>query len=106
MAYLYRNIKINQNLDTLKRNYTNVVYPEIPKSNNDLYIIASWEDRLDLLAYQYYGDSDLWWIICQANPDKVRRDSFFIKLGEQIRIPNPQDIDRFYLDFEEINRTR
>lgn len=26
------------------------------------------EDRLDLLAYQYYGDARLWWHILDANP--------------------------------------
>lgn len=26
-------------------------------------------DRLDLLAYKYYGDSKKWWLICDANPE-------------------------------------
>ena len=26
-------------------------------------------DRLDLLAYKYYGDTTKWWQICDANPD-------------------------------------
>lgn len=106
MANLYKNISIKVNPLNNKRNYVNVVYPEIEKTSEDLYIITSFEDRLDLLAYQYYGDSTLWWIISQANPDKVRRDSFFIKLGVQIRIPNPDDVERFYIDFDEINRAR
>jgi|TARA_R110000803_G_scaffold33761_8_gene73929 hypothetical protein len=106
MSNLYKNIKINIHPITNKRNYINIVYPEIQKSSEDMYIITSFEDRLDLLAYQYYGDPNLWWVISQANPDKVRRDSFFIKLGEQIRIPNPNDIERFNIDFDEINRAR
>ena len=26
-------------------------------------------DRLDLLAYKYYGNHKKWWLICDANPD-------------------------------------
>ena len=26
-------------------------------------------DRLDLLAYKYYGEPRKWWLICDANPD-------------------------------------
>lgn len=26
-------------------------------------------DRLDLLAYKYYGNPKKWWLICDANPD-------------------------------------
>ena len=26
-------------------------------------------DRLDLLAYRYYGQSVKWWRICDANPE-------------------------------------
>jgi len=106
MANLYKNIKINQNPLTLKRNYINVVYPEIEKSSEDLYIITSFEDRLDLLAFQYYGDSNLWWVINRANPEVTRRDSFFIKLGEQVRIPDPNNIERYIIEFDEINRAR
>lgn len=28
-------------------------------------------DRLDLLAYKYYGNPKKWWLICDANPDSA-----------------------------------
>ena len=71
-----------------KNYYTNLKYPEIPLSVNDLYIITTSGDRLDSLAYEFFNDTDLWWVITTANPDIIRRDSFSLKPGLEIRIPN------------------
>ena len=62
-------------------------YPSIPLSINDLYIITVVGDRLDLMADQFYNDPRLWWLIAQANPDKLRRDSYSVSVGLEIRIP-------------------
>ena len=49
----------------------------------------------------YYQNPDLWWIITKANPNKIKRDSFFMPIGIQIRIPiNIEDITS---DFEKLN---
>ena len=42
-------------------------YPEIPYSENDIYVYTTEGDRLDNLAQQYYGDVTLYWIIASAN---------------------------------------
>ena len=34
--------------------YKGVIYPEIPRTDNDLYVITTYEDRFDLLANQFY----------------------------------------------------
>ena len=81
--------------------YKPLKYPSIPSSLNDIYIITTIEDRLDTLAYRYYKDTELWWIISCANPGVVRRDSFFIKTGLQIRIP--LEIENIKRKFEELN---
>ena len=103
---VYSNIQRYKNPKTNTRYYTNVVYPEIVPTANDLYMYTSYEDRLDLLAYDYYGNSNLYWIISSANPDITRRDSFFIKSGVQIRIPDPSIIDFLLLEFNKINARR
>ena len=79
----------------------NVKYPPIPLDITDIYIISKDGDRLDNLANQFYKDSDLWWIISKANPNKISRDSFFIKSGLQIRIPT--EIEDILEDFEQTN---
>lgn len=73
--------------------YKYIKYPEVPLSFDDIYIITKTEDRLDLLAEQFYKDTSLWWIISIANPGLVKRDSFFVPGGVQLRIPaNRQSI--------------
>ena len=85
-----------------KRYFKNIKYPEIPLSVNDLYITTTSGDRLDTLANQFLNDVDLWWIITIANPDIIRRDSFNLKPGMEIRIPN--NIQGIIEAFEELNK--
>ena len=76
-------------------------YPEIPISMGDLYVITSDRDRLDLLANQFYGNVDYWWIIASANPGVVKRDSFILKPGLEVRVP--QNIQKIIENFIELN---
>jgi hypothetical protein len=46
--------------------YRSRVYPEIPLRDDDIYVASETGDRLDTLAYQYYNDSSLWWIIASS----------------------------------------
>jgi len=74
-----------------KRIYLTTIFPTIPISNDDTYIISRDGDRLDLLADRYYGDSTLWWIISQAN--QIGKGSFYITPGTRLRIPaNAHDV--------------
>ena len=102
MASRLRKIKINRDQTTQNRYYKNIEYPEIPVSSNDIYIKSKATDRLDLLANDYYGDVRYWWVISKANPDKVKRDSFFINPGLQIRIPS--NVENIYNDFLNLNK--
>lgn len=113
MPNLTKTIKIKTKLSNdplnhtvLKNHYVNMVYPEILPSSTDQYIITSYEDRLDLLASDYYGDSSYWWVISRANPDNTKRDSFFIKTGVQIRIPPISDLPTIMEEFEKLNAVR
>ena len=65
--------------------YLNNVYPEIEQTEEDNYIITTLEDRLDLLALDFYGDSDFWWVIASAN--SLPGDSIYLQPGLQLRIP-------------------
>jgi hypothetical protein len=61
-------------------------YPNIPVSESDAYVITSSEDRLDLLAYRYYNDATLWWIIAMANNNSTK-GLMYPEPGTQLRIP-------------------
>jgi len=65
--------------------YTETLYPEIEDKETDIYIYAKYGDRLDTLAYKYYNDTSLWWIIARAND--FPGDSLFVELPNRLRIP-------------------
>ena len=84
-----------------QRYYRSLKYPNIPLSVNDLYVVTTAGDRLDLLANQFYNDIRLWWVIATANRDIVRRDSYGLKPGLEIRIPT--NIQIILQDFQNLN---
>jgi len=69
-----------------KRYYKRKTYPQIPFSDTDVYIITTVGDRLDSIAYSYYSDAELWWLISIAN-NNVTNGSIFPQPGTQLRIP-------------------
>ena len=88
--------------NTGKRYYTNAIYPTIPETENDIYIIASAGDRYDKLALQFYNDSSLWWIIASSN--NHQKASLNPTPGEQLRIP--ADSGLALKLYEDINSSR
>ena len=101
MRDVKRNIRIKRNEEG-KRYYKPLRYPKIPLSANDIYVITTIGDRLDSLAYQFYNDIELWWVISTANPDQIRRDSFNLTPGLEIRIPS--NISLIVKAFENLNQ--
>ena len=62
------------------------ILPTIEKTPDDTYIITTIGDTLDFLAFGYYKDVNLWWLIAAANPD-IPFSSLYLEPGIQIRIP-------------------
>jgi phage tail protein X len=89
------------NSETGKQIYATSRYPEIPLSENDIYVYTTQGDRYDVLALNYYGDSSLWWIIATANPN-IGLSTLVIPEGVQVRIPN--NISATINDFRLINQ--
>lgn len=91
----YTNIKTRIDSEGTRLYRTNK-YPEIKRSDDDLYVITQTGDRYDKLADQYYKDSSLWWIISTANYG-TNQSSYYPPIGVQIRIPaNVTEIIRSY----------
>jgi hypothetical protein len=75
--------------------YQTTKYPEVPLTDNDIYVYTVQGDRFDTLASQYYDDQSLWWVISIANtaiagtslPSDLPQNSLVIPEGKQIRIP-------------------
>jgi len=75
-----------RNTTSGKRYYKRKTYPQIPFSDTDVYVITTVGDRLDSIAYSYYSDAELWWVISIAN-NNVTNGSIFPQPGTQLRIP-------------------
>tara|TARA_Y100001972_G_scaffold8240_1_gene8711 strand:+ start:1913 stop:2215 length:303 start_codon:yes stop_codon:yes gene_type:complete len=75
-----------------KRYLQSYVLGDIPKSNpEDIFIEVTTTDRLDNLADKFYGNSNLWWVIAQANA--LGKGTLYIKEGAILRLPaNPNII--------------
>lgn len=72
-----------------KRRYSTLYYPKFEIRSSDIWIITRKVDRLDLLAFQYYGDSRYWPIIAKAN--KLHNATIRPPIGTRLRIPFPLD---------------
>ena len=82
-----------------KRYRKSVQYPAIERNLNDIYIIGARHDRLDNLAFQYYEDASLWWIIARAN--NIGKGNLTVPIGVQLRIP--QDYLKIITEYNELN---
>lgn len=80
----------NKSVPTLRRR-------TISKINSTEGILYTFQegDRLDYLAYQFYGDPQLWWVILDNNPKYMT--PFDIKPGDLLSIPSYQEVRREYL---------
>lgn len=94
----YANIQKTKRWDgknVLKTTY----YPDIPIQEDDVYIITNDGDYLDTLAYKYYKDPTLFWIIALAN--NIGKGRMSVTGGIQIRIPT--NISNILSEFYKIN---
>lgn len=84
MASRYENNQTKR-LNDGRRVYRSKIYPNIPKKDNDIYIVTQGGDRLDTLANQFYEDPSLWWIIASAN--NIHDAPFLLPDGTVLRLP-------------------
>lgn len=80
----YREINIEQTEEGVRLQTTR--YPYLEPTAEDYYVITVSGDRLDILATQFYGSTEYWWVIASANPS-IRRDALYLTPGHQLRIP-------------------
>jgi hypothetical protein len=61
----------------------------IPKEGDDVYfqINQTYQYRPDLLAYDLYQQSGLWWVFYQRNPNTLTAPPWDFKAGTRIYLP-------------------
>jgi phage tail protein X len=84
MSSRYKHTVIRKNREG-KRVFKPTLYPKIPIRDSDVFMYPKYGDRLDNLAYKYYGDVSLWWIIAKAN--NLDAAHIGLESDKQIRIP-------------------
>ena len=64
----------------------NIPIPMVP---SDIYfeITQVYQYRPDMLAYDLYGDSRLWWVFAQRNPNRLKDPYFDFVTGVGIYLP-------------------
>ncbi len=84
MSTRYAHTKIKKDKDG-RRVLKPTIYPRVPIRDSDIFIYPKYGDRLDTLAFKYYGDTSLWWIIAKANG--IDKGTIGLDPTKQIRIP-------------------
>lgn len=69
-----------------KRRMASTIVPSFPSSTFDVYIRTTSVERLDNLAYRFYQDPTLWWIIAAANG--LGKGSLMVPSNTPLRIPS------------------
>tara|TARA_E500000331_G_C16972501_1_gene589927 strand:+ start:275 stop:571 length:297 start_codon:yes stop_codon:yes gene_type:complete len=93
--YKYTKIKRDKNGN---RALGITLFPTIPIQDTDTFHFARDFERFDWLAFKYYEDSTLWWIIAKANGYSHESRP---KVGDKIRIP--RNISVILDDFQKLN---
>ena len=68
--------------------------PNIPMNPNDVQyqIDAIYKGRPDLLAFDLYGDSSLWWVFAIRNPNVIQDPIYDFQPGVIIYVPQKQNL--------------
>ena len=82
-----------------KKVYVTTQYPIIEPQDSDAIVISNEADYLDNLAYKYYNDPTLWWVIALVN--NLGKGRMSVPPGRQLRIPT--NINDILVQFNTLN---
>lgn len=70
---------------------------DFPKNIDDVYweILPTYNWRPDLLAYDTYNDSRLWWVFAARNPNILKDPLFDFLSGTKIYIPKMSTLQTY-----------
>lgn len=79
--------------------YESQLLPDIDRRPEDVIITIDNPDRLDRIAFRFYDDAKLWWVIAAAN--NLGRGDWTVPAGTRLRIP--QNLSEVISETREIN---
>ena len=85
----YTTLEVGQYLDILNHRSIPLEVDDVPWE-----ITAQYENRPDLLAYDLYGDVNLWWVFAVRNKDIIKDPIYDMRAGQIIYLPKQATITR------------
>ena len=94
MAVKYSKTSPYANTDTFGFFLDVATFRDIPRDPSDVqYQIDNvYQYRPDLLANDLYGDSALWWVFAQRNPNTIQDPIYDFRSGVVIYVPKKENI--------------
>jgi hypothetical protein len=74
----------------LNGSYLDIInFRNLPNQTDDIQftVTSQYEFRPDLLAYDLYGDVNLWWVFSVRNKDKMKDSIYDLYAGQVIYLP-------------------
>lgn len=73
-----------------------IEFRDIPAERDDIQfeITKTYENRPDLLAYDIYKDSGLWWVFAVRNKSKIKDPVYDFVAGKKIFLPKLSTLKR------------
>ena len=71
--------------------------PDIPATYEDVKMTVNktYEYRPDLLAFDLYGNAELWWVFAVRNPNVIRDPVYDLRSGVEIFLPRKESLTNF-----------
>ena len=71
--------------------------PQVYLDGNEVAITlpARYANRPDLMAYELYGSSKLWWVFVAVNPDTITDPVYDFTEGTTVIVPSVASVKRF-----------
>jgi hypothetical protein len=79
-------------------NYLDIltIRPVPAEDDDEDYVIENqYKHRPDLLAFDLYGDSKMWWVFVQRNMSVIKDPIYDFEPGVSIKIPKKNNLQRF-----------
>lgn len=85
----YATTPVVKDLKGIRKQITTIT-PTVPINQADVYIKTTSPDRLDKLAFTFYEDVTLWWVIAAANG--LGKGTYIVPANTTLRIPTKQNV--------------
>jgi nucleoid-associated protein YgaU len=63
------------------------------RRSDDTFYVVQTRDNLMKLAYQFYNDIRLWWVLYDANADLITAHPLELPVGLTLRVPSQQTVE-------------